>query len=65
MKAWLPLASILAITFLATVALLKGINGTLLAGAFALLSGLGGFTLAKSSPSHLLKVILSHLKRHK
>lgn len=41
--------AIIAIAVLAGIALLKGVNGTLLAGAFTIIGGLGGFAIGKKA----------------
>ena len=40
--------AIIAIAVLMTIALIKGINGTVLAGALTLIAGLGGFAIGKA-----------------
>ncbi|MBA7552413.1 hypothetical protein ES705_44974 [subsurface metagenome] len=47
-KFYIPLASIIAICILTTVALLNGINGTVLASALILLAVLSVFTRANT-----------------
>lgn len=41
------LVVIIAITFLAAFAIYRGIDGALLAGAFTILGGLGGYSIGK------------------
>ncbi|MBA7568168.1 hypothetical protein ES708_09889 [subsurface metagenome] len=40
---WTPIAAIIAIVILETIALLKGVNGALMGIAVAALAGLGGY----------------------
>jgi len=42
---WTPIAAILCIAGLLTLALLNGVNGALLASGFALIGGLGGYEI--------------------
>jgi len=41
------IVAIICITILASIAILKGIDGVLLAGACTLIAGLGGFAVGK------------------
>lgn len=45
------IVAIAAITILEGLAILKGIDGILLAGAVAAIAGLGGFTIARKKKS--------------
>jgi len=48
-----PVISILAMTFvfaLAIIALANGIDGAVLASAFAIIGGIGGYTVGKKLP---------------
>lgn len=44
-------AAIIAILILATTAVLKGIDGAVLIGAFSILGGLGGYEIGKKKSS--------------
>ena len=48
---YIVLASIISLTILEAIALLKGINGTLFTIALAIIAGLGGYVI----PSPLMK----------
>ena len=42
---WTPIIGIICITALLTVALVKGIDGALMASGFAIIGGLGGYEI--------------------
>lgn len=47
MKKWTVIIAIIAVTTLATVALLKGMNGAVLLSAFSIIGGLGGYEIGR------------------
>lgn len=49
MKKFNVLAAIISITGLLTLALLNGINGAALSSGIAIVAGLGGYAIARSS----------------
>lgn len=47
MKKWTVILAIIAVAQVATVALLKGVDGAVLISAFAIIGGLGGYEIGK------------------
>jgi len=48
---WKTLITITSLTILLTIALLKEINGAVLASGMALIAGIGGYTIGKIKKS--------------
>jgi len=49
---WKSLITIISLTILLVVALLKGVDGAILASGMSLISGVGGFTIGRVTRSH-------------
>lgn len=47
MRKWNVTIAIISVTIIATVALLKGIDGAVLIAAFTIVGGLGGYEIGK------------------